>query len=96
MGDTTIGAVAKIAAFEAVFGDEDAYRQHMSGLSRMIQIRGALGDTIGPLDRFLARLVAWTDINAVHFTERSGRRVLDLDIEVWEPDSLLFGGLNAG
>lgn len=92
VGDTTVGAVAKLAAFEAVFGDEDAYRQHMVGLRRMLQMRRALGSELGPIDAFLTRLVTWIDVNAAHFTGRPGQKLLDLGVEVAEPDPLLFAG----
>lgn len=94
VGDTTIGAVAKLAAFEAVFGDENAYRQHMSGLMRMLQIRKSVGDLLGPVDQFLLKLVGWIDVNAAYFTGAPFRRLLDLDVpeEILEPDPMVFAG----
>lgn len=100
VSDTTIGAVAKLAAFEAVFGDVDAYLQHMIGLQRMLQIRrkegGVQGSPVaamGPLDSFLKKLVRWIDLNAAYFTGRPGRSLLlDLDADIKEPNPLLFAG----
>lgn len=97
LGDTTIGAVAKLAAFEAVFGDVCAYRQHMCGLRRMLDVRGELGKAMGPLDAFLRRLVCWIEVNAEHFVKGDGGgRVLELGVEIGRPDPLLFAGTERG
>ncbi|KAK4619949.1 hypothetical protein CLAFUW4_11025 [Fulvia fulva] len=92
LGDTTLGAVAKLAAFEAIFGDQDAYRQHMYGLRQMLQVRTTLGDAIGSVDAFLARLVTWIDVNAAHFTGMPGQNLLDTGVDISEPDLLHFAG----
>ncbi|KAL8749620.1 MAG: hypothetical protein Q9184_006737 [Pyrenodesmia sp. 2 TL-2023] len=61
--DQMIGAVAKMAAYEAGFaGDEKQYRIHMSGLTKMVELRGGLG-SLG-LNGLLARMLLWVDLNA--------------------------------
>lgn len=61
--DQMIGAVAKMAAYEAGFaGDEKQYRIHMSGLTKMVELRGGLG-SLG-LNGLLARMLLWIDLNA--------------------------------
>lgn len=92
VGDSTIGAVAKLAAFEAVFGEEEAYQQHMFGLMRMLEVRRTLGSSLGPLDQFLTRLVTWIDVNAAYFTGMHDHGVLDLGFEIQEPQPLFFAG----
>ncbi|KAI8718252.1 hypothetical protein NCS52_00603400 [Fusarium sp. LHS14.1] len=60
--DALIGAVAKMASFEAMHGDVGSYRIHMEGLCKMIALRGGL-DQLG-LDGLLRRIVVWIDINS--------------------------------
>lgn len=60
--DGTIGAVAKMASFEAMHGDQRSYAVHMAGLKRMIELRGGL-DCLG-LDGLLRRIVIWIDVNS--------------------------------
>ena len=42
VSDALIGTVAKMAAYEAMYGDARTYLAHMSGLKRMIELRGGL------------------------------------------------------
>ena len=60
--DAVIGAVAKMASYEAMFGLPELYHTHMRGLQNMIKMRGGLG-TLG-LDGLLQRMVLWIDINS--------------------------------
>ena len=64
--DQLIAAVAQMASYEALFGDEDIYNTHMTGLLRMVSLRGGL-PALG-LDGLLERMVLWIDINAAHIT----------------------------
>jgi hypothetical protein len=68
--DTLIGAVAKMASYEAMFGTLNTYDMHMRGLSRMIELRGGLC-SLG-LDGLLQRIVIWSDYNSafLHGSER--------------------------
>ena len=61
--DQLIGAVAKMAAYEAGFaGDELQYHVHMRGLMKMVELRGGL-ESLG-LNGLLARMLLWVDLNA--------------------------------
>ena len=62
MSDTIIGAVAKMASYEAMFGTASLYHTHMRGLQNMIKGRGGL-HMLG-LDGLLMRMVLWIDINS--------------------------------
>jgi hypothetical protein len=72
--DQLIGAVAKMASYEAIFGEQESYEQHMKGLVRMIEMRGGLM-ALG-LNGMLAKICLWIDCNAamihgwpLHFSE---------------------------
>lgn len=60
--DELIGAVAKMASYEAMFGDQLTYEMHMRGLVKMIELRGGLS-SLG-LGGLLARICLWIDSNA--------------------------------
>ncbi|KAL8939131.1 MAG: hypothetical protein Q9216_003524 [Gyalolechia sp. 2 TL-2023] len=63
ISDQLIGAVAKMAAYEAGFaGDERQYHIHMKGLSKMVELRGGL-ESLG-LNGLLARMLLFIDLNA--------------------------------
>lgn len=62
VSDGAIGAVAKMASFEAMHGDVASYRMHMAGLVRMLSERGGL-DTLG-LGGLLRRIIVWIDLNS--------------------------------
>jgi hypothetical protein len=71
--DQLIGAVAKMASYEAIFGDRTSYGEHMKGLVRMVEVRGGL-EELG-LNGMLAKICLWIDCNAamlhntpLHFT----------------------------
>ncbi|KAL8711170.1 MAG: hypothetical protein Q9220_004315 [cf. Caloplaca sp. 1 TL-2023] len=60
--DQIIAAVAKLAAYEAIFAaDKTQYHIHMKGLTKMVELRGGLG-TLG-LNGLLARMLLWIDLN---------------------------------
>lgn len=64
--DQVIAAVSQIASYEALFGDKQIYNTHMTGLLRMVSLRGGL-PALG-LDGLLERILLWVDSNAAHIT----------------------------
>ena len=62
VSDAVIGAVAKMASFEAISGSLESYQIHMDGLYRMVMLRGGL-DALG-LDGLLRRIIIWIDLNS--------------------------------
>ncbi|KIW22133.1 uncharacterized protein PV07_12454 [Cladophialophora immunda] len=60
--DEIIAAVAKMASYEAVFGDERAYHCHMDAVKKMLEVRGGLA-ALG-LEGFLSRLLVFIDTNS--------------------------------
>lgn len=60
--DALIGAIAKLASYEAMFGSLENYDIHMQGLARVISLRGGL-TSLG-LNGLLHRIVIWIDRNA--------------------------------
>ena len=75
--DQIIGAVAKMASYEAMFGDQRSFEWHMAGLLRMVKLRGGLS-ALG-LDGLLARICLWIDHNStflhnspIHFEDAIG------------------------
>ncbi|KAI5459660.1 hypothetical protein BGZ63DRAFT_388459 [Mariannaea sp. PMI_226] len=62
ISDAVIGAVAKMASFEAMHGSVESYQLHMRGLQRMVSIRGGLS-ALG-LGGLLRRIVVWIDLNS--------------------------------
>ncbi|KAI3581683.1 hypothetical protein IWW34DRAFT_804339 [Fusarium oxysporum f. sp. albedinis] len=62
MSDALIGAVAKMASFEAMHGGVEAYRIHMQGLYDMVEQRHGL-NVLG-LNGLLRRIIIWIDINS--------------------------------
>lgn len=59
--DALIGAIAKMASYEAMFGNVGTYGVHMQGLHQIVNIRGGL-DGLG-LGGLLRRIVVWIDRN---------------------------------
>jgi len=59
--DAVVAAVAKMASYEAMFGDAELFHMHMRGLRDMVRARGGL-ETLG-LDGLLMRMVLWIDLN---------------------------------
>ncbi|EOO02337.1 hypothetical protein UCRPA7_2093 [Phaeoacremonium minimum UCRPA7] len=62
LSDAVIGAVAKMASYEAINGTREAYQVHMAGLEKMVSIRGGLS-ALG-LNGLLRRIIVWIDINS--------------------------------
>ncbi|CAG7968122.1 unnamed protein product [Penicillium salamii] len=62
INDALIGAIAKMASYEAMFGSLENYDIHMQGLARAICLRGGL-KSLG-LNGLLHRIVVWIDCNA--------------------------------
>ena len=62
INDQVIGAVAKLASYEAMFGEREQYHTHMRALVRMVEMRGGLL-ALG-LDGLLMRMVLWIDLNS--------------------------------
>jgi hypothetical protein len=69
--DDIIAATTKLAAFEAIYGDPNAYHIHMAAVARMIHARGGLATL--RLNGFLARLVVFVDTNCAAIMGRNGR-----------------------
>ncbi|KAI9930009.1 hypothetical protein ASPWEDRAFT_167675 [Aspergillus wentii DTO 134E9] len=59
--DALVGAIAKMASYEAMFGDLDNYSVHMQGLRQVVGLRGGL-PSLG-LNGLLRRMVVWIDRN---------------------------------
>lgn len=64
--DQLIVAVAKMATYELLFGQRDTFHTHMTGLQRMVSLRGGL-PALG-LGGFLERMLLWIDANAAGIT----------------------------
>ncbi|KAL3441422.1 hypothetical protein BJX65DRAFT_322440 [Aspergillus insuetus] len=61
ISDAIVGAIAKMASYEAMYGDVHNYAVHMRGLERVVELRGGL-DELG-LAGLLRRIVIWIDRN---------------------------------
>lgn len=61
INDALVGAIAKMASYEAMFGNVDTYGVHMQGLYQIVNLRGGL-DGLG-LGGLLRRIVVWIDRN---------------------------------
>ena len=93
--DSMIGAVMKMAAYEAIFGDSAVFNAHMRGLQMMLKIRGGLS-TLG-LDGFLERMLVWIDLNAAHLTGMPlmiGGEELPTGVCFAAPDPYHFAGIS--
>ncbi|KAH8692768.1 hypothetical protein BGW36DRAFT_430515 [Talaromyces proteolyticus] len=62
ISDALIGAIAKMASYEAMFGSIENYGIHMQGLASAVNQRGGL-ISLG-LSGLLQRIVIWIDRNA--------------------------------
>ena len=92
--DALIGAVMKMAAYEAVFGDSAVFSAHMRGLSLMLKMRGGLG-TLG-LDGLLERMVVWIDLNAAFICgldKLFGNEAFPTLVAIESPDPYHFAGI---
>lgn len=64
--DRMIAAVGKMATYELLFGQRDTFHTHMTGLQRMVSLRGGL-QALG-LNGLLERILLWIDVNAADIT----------------------------
>lgn len=64
--DQLIVAVGKMATYELLFGQRETFHTHMTGLQRMVSLRGGL-PALG-LGGFLERMLLWIDSNAAVIT----------------------------
>lgn len=93
--DAMIMAVAKMAAYESIFGNSDHFAAHMKGLQLMLKMRGGLS-TLG-LSGLLERMVVWIDLNACHLTGLSvhlGTEELPTVVKFDAPDPFHFAGIS--
>lgn len=93
--DAMIGAVAKMAAYEAVFGDSAIFSAHMKGLQMMLKLRGGLA-TLG-LNGLLERMLVWIDLNAAHLTGTEvalGGESFPTQVAFSAPDPYHFAGIS--
>lgn len=93
--DAMIGAVAKMAAYEAVFGDPNAFAAHMKGLQMMVKMRGGLSN-LG-LNGLLERIVVWIDFNAAHLlgvASALGGDAFPTVVKFDMPDPYHFAGIS--
>lgn len=93
--DAMIGAVAKMAAYEAIFGDSEVFAAHMRGLQMMLKMRGGLS-TLG-LNGLLERMLVWIDLNAAHLTGRAvalGGAEMPTTVVFAAPDPFHFAGIS--
>ncbi|KAL4920582.1 hypothetical protein BDW62DRAFT_198884 [Aspergillus aurantiobrunneus] len=66
VSDALIGAIAKMASYEAMYGNRCNYKIHMQGLQRAVELRGGLF-ALG-LGGLLRRIVIWIDRNGSFLT----------------------------
>ncbi|KXS94899.1 hypothetical protein AC578_1665 [Pseudocercospora eumusae] len=64
--DRMIAAVGKMATYELLFGQRETFHTHMTGLQRMVSLRGGL-QALG-LNGLLERILLWIDANAADIT----------------------------
>jgi hypothetical protein len=91
--DAMIGAVAKMAAYEAIFGDTQRFQAHMEGVHMMLKLRGGLS-TLG-LDGLLERMLVWINLNACWLTGVKNENFESLPTKVFfeAPDPYHFAGI---
>ncbi|USW48642.1 Putative fungal transcription factor [Septoria linicola] len=94
ISDAVVGAVAKMAAYEAIFGDPDTFAAHMKGLQMMLKVKGGLS-TLG-LNGLLERMLVWIDLNACHLIGREvhfGNGEYPTMVSFAAPDPYHFAGI---
>ncbi|KAK4580422.1 hypothetical protein LTR86_000625 [Recurvomyces mirabilis] len=62
LSEQILMAVALCAAYEAKHGDNTKYDIHMTGLVRMINLRGGFRE-LGKHDMYITRFLVWVDLN---------------------------------
>lgn len=82
--DSIIGAVAKMASFEAMHGDLDCFQLHMNAAKRLVDMRGGLHN-LG-LGGLLRRMLIWIDLNGGHL----------MNTERWFPGQTFAGSEDEG
>ncbi|KAK5110018.1 hypothetical protein LTR62_006385 [Meristemomyces frigidus] len=94
VSDAMLGAVAKMAAYEAIFGDSATFAAHMRGLCMMLKLRGGFS-TLG-LDGLVERMLLWIDLNAAHITglERQLHGAFETKVTFAAPDPFHFAGIS--
>lgn len=91
--DQLIVAVATMAAYEALFGDRRIFNTHMTGLLRMVSLRGGL-PALG-LDGLIERVLLWIDSNASHLANLNpyfDRQAFPSRVQHPRPDPQRFAG----
>jgi len=94
VSDAVIGAVVKMAAYESIFGDTDAFSSHMKGVQMMLKLRGGLS-SLG-LNGLLERMLVWIDLNASHLVGLKpllGGEVFPTKVVFAAPDPYHFAGV---
>lgn len=64
--DQMIAAVAQMASYEVLFGERNIFDWHMTGVTRMVNLRGGLS-ALG-IDGLLEWILLWVDSNAAAIT----------------------------
>lgn len=85
--DAMIGAIAKMAGFEAMHGNLEAYRMHMAGLVRMLELRGGL-NALG-LGGLIRRIIVWIDLNSatlLNIDRYFPNHMFEGEVEISEPN----------
>lgn len=67
--DQLLAAVGKMATYELLFGQRETFHTHMTGLQRMVSLRGGL-QALGR-NGLLERILLWIDSNAMAITRAS-------------------------
>lgn len=94
--DQILTAVAQMAAYEAVYGDRSIFHTHMTGLLRMVSLRGGL-PAVG-LDGLLVHVLLWIDANAAFITRSHvyfDQAAFPSQIQHPRPDPMRFAGIPA-
>lgn len=68
--DALIAGVAKLAAYEAMYGSATAFASHMRGLRHLVSLRGGLS-CLG-VEGLLARMIIWIDRNGTFVVGEAG------------------------
>lgn len=91
--DQIIAAVAQLASYEALFGDRNIFNMHMSGVTRMVSLRGGLS-ALG-VDGLLERILLWVDSNTAHITGSGvyfDKAMFPSNVDHPSPDPRRFAG----
>lgn len=93
ISDQIIAAVAQLACYEALFGDRNIFNMHMTGVTRMVSLRGGLS-ALG-VDGLLERILLWVDSNTAHITGSRvyfDRTLFPSNVDHPRPDPRRFAG----